>query len=243
MNKTSITLLAILTICSIGLTTNSVFAETDLPPLVLKSPESRSETIQSEYYVYYIEKSQFLATDDSGETPSIICSIDNDSKPVNGNADQYMYNYGDINQLSGDIANYSRYTAISTAYWILPAGEHEVFCEIEDNTGNIVELTHSVALISDDLAPRWIKTISGWYTNSYIDTETYLKVIKYFHTAGVIEFDIENDQSVSDSSRIPSSFKSNTKNWVSDAWTNTQYKNTLENMADKGIFDNVNLGF
>ncbi len=242
MNKTSITLLAILTICSIGLTTNSVFAATDLPPLVLKSPESSIKTVEGKYYVYDIRPSSFLITDDSGETSSIICSIGTNAKQVTNSNNDMSYK-SDIQSKQNEISNYNRYTNVYNAYWILPAGEHTVLCEIEDNNNNISETEHIVTIISDTLAPRWVKTVAGFYTSNLIDQPTYLKVIKYFNLAEVMVFDIENDDSTADSDRIPSSFKTNTKKWVDNTWTNTQYKNTLESMADKGIFDNVNLGF
>lgn len=209
-----ILLLSIIAILS-GAVIHNTYAESiDLNPLVLKQPEDFSVTMDTITYNYQVSKSSFLAVDDDGKTPIISCSINSQRL------------------LSGSYHNFFK--------WSLPEGDYEVYCEVEDTTGNITEVTWNVSIVRDVLAPSWFKTIANWYARNTIDQDMYLKIIKYFHTAEVLEFDIFAD-TPEDSPRVPSSFQSNTSRWSSGSLDNSAYKSILENMADDGVFLNVNI--
>ena len=189
----------------------------DLPPLVLKSPGDFTAEIGESFYKYKLSKSKFLVTDDSGMSPKIRCSID-------GISDRHSSYYKWYNYFS----------------WNLPVGTHEVYCDIEDNKGNIVTKTHTVKITKDPLSPSWVKTLAKWNCYSYLSQDLYLVVIKYLNVADVMTFDI----SASGMNDRPSpSFKHDTCKWSYGKINSETYKNALERMADRGVFRNIDLSF
>ncbi len=207
-----ILLLGLVTIFSLSVLQYSNAETVNLNPLVLKQPDDFSITIDTTTYNYVVNKNAFLAVDDDGKTPTISCTIES------------------IRLLTQSYHNYFK--------WTLSAGEYEVYCEIEDTTGRSTDVSWSVEIIRDVLAPSWFKTIAGWYSSNVIDQEIYLKIIKYFHSANVLEFDIMASNVV-DNPRAPYSFQSNTGKWVSGVLANTNYKSILEDMAADGVFLDV----
>lgn len=187
-------------------------AETvNLDPLVLKQPEDFTETIDSDYFNYQFYKNKILAVDDSGTSLTITCTIEGIS-PNRSSSSYYI--------------------------WHLTPGDHTIYCEVEDRTGNSTPVTWNATIIRDVLAPSWFKTVASWYGNNTIDQEMYLKIIKYMHTANILEFDIEETEN---DPTISPNFQYNTKRWASGAIDNSVYKNLLEDMADSGVFINVNI--
>lgn len=211
--NTKLLMILTVTIMSVSLIQYSN-AAVDLDPLILKQPESFTKTIETSTWLYDFRTTSILAIDDSGTSLTTTCVIEK--------------------------VNHS-YKSGTRIKWNLPPGEHTVYCEVQDKTGNTSSANWTITIIRDVLAPSWVKTVAGWYASSnLIDQDMYLKILKYFHTAGVIEFDIYADSPINDP-KPPLSFKTDTKNWTQNRISNQVYKNVLETMADKGVFEKINI--
>lgn len=210
----------------------------NLPPLVIQSPQDYSTTSELTSVTYSLSSDDFIVADDGDETPVIECEINGDRKLVDG--------------------SYDRITQTYSTSWILEDGDHAVSCVITDSEGATTKKTHNVsitlieALFRDSTVESKIKRLSYLLYSGAINTDQWDLIIKYFHIANLISFDIENDRHVNpdrsyDNYNSSYSSSRNLKNyvysWYNDSVSNILFKAFLEDRAERGNYDRVDLGF
>lgn len=241
---------AVVTLIAAGAATPALAQTADLPPLIANSPSDVAIAQQTAPYLHQISTTDFLVIDDSGADVSIECtigSIDNSTKAVTNVFHAGLNDYGTV--------------------WEVPDGRHTVLCTATDAGGQTATATHVVdvdiqgALFPSDAAETRMKKIARIYMNGVIDQDTYHLIVKYYHRAGLISFDIVTDGNGGFGSSIsPQSdtaqrctyghwqhdgyYSNELSNWYhgGDAG-NVHYKQCLENLANTGLFDRLNLGF
>lgn len=237
---------AVVTLLAVGAAAPALAQAANLPPLLINSPEDVSVTQQGAAYFHAISLNDFLVVDDGDSDPTITCSIatavDNSTKTITNSYSQEASAYGTV--------------------WELGDGTHAVLCTVTDEAGKTATATHRVSvdvqgeLFPSSAAEQKIKRIARIFSSGVIDEDTYHLIIKYYHRAGLIDFDIVRDSSGGFTSRhnysdycYASGYDSYRSHAV-DRWVggrsshdNVFYKQCLEQIAEYGGFDRLNLGF
>jgi len=238
---------AVVALLAVGAAVPAMAQEANLPPLIVNSPDDVSVTQSGSTYQHVVSTNDFLVIDDGDADPTIYCtigSIANSTKAIHNQYNHEASAYGTV--------------------WSIPDGTHTVLCTVTDDSGKTATDTHTVAvdvqgaLFPNDAAKQRIKRIAHIFGNGVINVDTYHLIIKYYHRAGFIDFDIVRDgsggfTSSHDSSR---SCDPNIYNFaysysgVVSYWRNENsghddvfYKQCLERIAETGHFDRINLGF
>lgn len=241
-------IIAIVALAAVGAAVPALAQAVDLPPLIANSPADVTVSQQEGPYLHQVSTSDFLVIDDSGADVDIECtvgSLDNSTKAITNVYHSGVGDYGTV--------------------WELPDGRHSFLCTATDAGGQTATATHVVdvdiqgALFPTDAAEQRMKRIAQIYRNGVIDMDTYHLIIKYYHRAGLMDFDIVADTS----GGLPSGHRHDryctvgswehnsyySSNVVSE-WTRNnadrytvEYKQCLETLANSGAFDRLNLGF
>jgi len=217
--------------------------ESHLPPLIINSPEDVSVTQSAALYNHVVSTNDFLVIDDGSADPTISCTI------------------GSIANSTKTITNdYNREASAYGTVWEIPDGTHTVLCTVTDEGGKTSTATHTVSvdvqgqLFPNDAAKQRISRIASMFVNGVINENTYHLIIKYYHRAGFIDFDISRDGSGGfTSSHSAQSYCENrdwyyysiyaVNQWRSGNYDDVFYKQCLEAVAENGVFDRLNLGF
>ncbi len=205
----------------------------DLPPLILKSPPDVSVTARDAEYGYGIDRREFVVFDDGVEETQIHCTINGDTQEIVGSRGYGGGSYGS---------------------WHLGDGTHIVSCRATDDAGQVTLAPDHVVTVRavDDLFPEHrhkmlIRSVAQIHGMGIISTDDFGKVIKYFHTAGIINFDIVSDGNRPDDETYRNA-ETITRDFT-DKWGNARgvadidFKYHLEHLAENGFFDRVDLGF
>lgn len=255
---------AVVTLLAVGAAVPALAqtAPANLPPLIINSPDDVTVTQEGEFYWHVVAHSDFLIVDDGSANPDISChietSIDNQTAAPDGSP-------GGTKAINPNA--YHAETNQNGVGWRLPDGAHSVLCTVIDEGGKLATASHSVSvdvrdpLFSSQAHSERIERIARLAQQGYINHEIYLKIIKYYHLAGMINFDIERDGSGGFTSGIrddtgycndPGDYRnyartsaahwrdnrsSDPSHW--DVW----YKQCLEYYAESGAFVRINLGF
>lgn len=223
-------------------------AEAALPPLIINSPDDVSVTQTAPFYMHVVSTGDFLVVDDGSADPTIECtvgSIANSTKTVTDGYSQEAGTYGTV--------------------WEVPSGSHSFLCTVTDDEGRTATDTHVVSVdVQGDLFPSTdaenrIKRIVGLRASNYIDNNELLLIIKYYHAAEMIDFDIVRDGAGGFTSHHGGSRYCNNVNefggtasrlwkdhpdpYYSEDYGNVYYKQCLEAIAERGHFDRIDLGF
>jgi len=218
--------------------------EAALPPLIAKAPVDVSVTQDQAFYVHVVSLDDFLIVDDGSEDPTIECTIGSMANSTKAVTTEYSHRAGAYG-----------------AFWELPNGAHSVLCTVTDEEGRTATDTHVVtvdvhgSLFPSEAAEQRIKRIARLYERQVIDTDTYHLIIKYYHRADLISFDIVDDRSSGYSSdrqcdvgdwEYRHYYYSNVVgDWANHRgnYDNVRYKQCLERLADDGVFGRLSLGF
>ena len=207
----------------------------NFPPLVLKSPANQAFTVVTTVFEYRLSPDDFMVVDDSGVDVSIDCTIDGVTERVKG---EYKRGY------------YGNPTVDTRSMWELGGGNHAVSCQAIDNMElsaivptYTLEVNVKDPLISNPAHSGMLKKVAGLHGRGVIDTELYGKVLKYYHTAGILNFDIEVDGNSPGLYYDNGPHKNISKSWGNGEKSDLEYKAHLEDIAERGFFANINLGF
>jgi len=232
---------AVVALLAIGAALPALAQEANLPPLIVNSPDDVSVTQSESTYQHVVSTNDFLVIDDGEADPTIECtigSIANSTKAITSQYNHEASAYGTV--------------------WAIPDGTHTVLCTVTDDSGKTATDTHTVAvdvqgaLFPNDAAKQRIKRIAMIFGNNVIDGDTYHLIIKYYHRAGFIDFDISRDGNGGFTSyhgsshsceRPNSSYRYAVGYWRDGSYDDVFYKQCLEKMAENGHFDRLNLGF
>lgn len=206
----------------------------NLPPLILQSPDDKSIT-QEENYIYKLEASKFIIIDDGDVAPTLTCEVNGDNS-TSQILDSNVYNHE--HKVYGIVFE-------------LDDGTHTINC-VADDGPNQTSVQHTIDVtVITSLFPNpdheiKIKRIAKLYPN-VISHDTLGKVFKYFHTAGILDFDIKRDSGHPSTNSIN---QHEISNWAGPYWNdqirkgnNVAFKQHLEQVANSGFFDTINLGF
>lgn len=254
-------IVAIAVLVTVGAAVPAVAQAANLPPLILKSPDDVSVTQEGEFYWHVIQHSQFLVVDDGAANPEIAChietSLDNETTAPDGSP-------GGTKIITANA--YHHETNQNGVGWKLPNGTHSVLCTITDDEGRLASATHTAeidvrqALFASSDHKERLKRIAALAGRGLITGEIYLKVVKYYHTAGMVIFDavadgnggfgsVRDHSGYCDDSRYSSSdsyIRQAAEYWRTDSggsYGDVWYKQCLEFYAEAGAFDRINLGF
>lgn len=235
---------AVVTLLAVGAAAPALAQESHLPPLIVNSPEDVSVTQSAALYNHVVSTNDFLVIDDGSADPTISCTI------------------GSIANSTKTITNaYNREASAYGTVWEIPDGTHTVLCTVTDEGGKTSTATHTVSvdvqgqLFPNDAAKQRISRIAHMYSNGVINVDTYHLIIKYYHRAGFIDFDISRDGSggftSSHNAQRYCHAPSDQYKWQvvgrwrdgSGGYDDVVYKQCLEALAENGHFDRLNLGF
>lgn len=234
---------AVVTLLAVGAAAPALAQETHLPPLIINSPEDVSVTQAAALYNHVVSTNDFLVIDDGSADPTISCTI------------------GSIANSTKTITNaYNHRASAYGTVWEIPDGTHTVLCTVTDEGGKTSTATHTVSvdvqgqLFPNDAAKQRIGRIAHMFHNGAIGSDTYHLIIKYYHRAGFIDFDILRDGSGGfTSSHVAQSYceypdgssykRYAVGGWRSGSYDDVFYKQCLERIAERGHFDRLNLGF
>ena len=236
---------AVVTLLAVGAAAPALAQSADLPPLIINSPDDVSITQSSVTYQHVVSTNDFLVVDDGSADPTIECtigSISNSTKAITNAWSHEANAYGTV--------------------WAIPDGAHTVLCTVTDDGGKTATATHTVsvdvqgALFPNDEAKQRIKRIAHIFNNGVIGADTYHLIIKYYHRAGFIDFDITSDGSGGFTSRHDSQrscergadhydYVNVVSYWRQGygGYDDVFYKQCLEAIAENRHFDRLNLGF
>ncbi len=235
---------------------NTIFfdpnAPPNQPPLVLRSPNDVTIEGVGLTAEYGLSSSERVVTDDYYDVPWIGC---------------------EINEEYWDVVGGMWWDVDGVIWWDLPAGTHEATCWVTDQLTN-VETHHTVTVVltapevpqaatppaqqpsptaptttelfPDERNEPKIKRLSTLYSRGVLTIDDYGLILKYFQSAGIINFDIQGDPSA----QSPY-FELNSDDHMHGKWnghagasvSNAEYKRYLESVADNGYFDRISLGF
>lgn len=206
----------------------------NLPPLILTSPSDVAITVEGETHSYRLGTSDFLVVDDGSSEASVSCTINEVTEEIHDN-----YN-------AVDGGGYG-------PVWELADGSYPVLCAATDEAGLRSSVTYNLTIhavvefVSSEYESK-IKRIAYVYERGNLSAESYAKVLKYFHRAGLLSFDIERDgerPSGNECRNHDRLYTQHAKSWRSGypTWTNLQYQTCLGHIAESGYFDRINLGF
>lgn len=236
-------IVAIVALAVAGAAAPALAQAANLPPLIVNSPDDVSVTQSEPTYQHVVSTSDFLVIDDGDADPTIECtigSIANSTKAIHNQYNHEASAYGTV--------------------WEIPDGTHTVLCTVTDDIGKTATDTHTVsvdvqgALFPNDAAKQRVKRIALMFDNRVFDTDTYMLIIKYYHRAGLIDFDIARDGNGGFTSHHNyqnscnpsySDFRNVSGYWHGERYglDDVYYKQCLESVAEQGHFDRINLGF
>lgn len=195
----------------------------DLPPIFVNSPTSETVTPSGNQYALSLSEGDFLVIDDS--EAEVECTTNGVTKAIG--------------------------TVPST--WRLGAGTHDVQCTATDAGGKANSITYTVTVVattglyaSEGYEQR-LERIARLGAVGALNDEHVLKVVKYFHRAGALVFDIGSSDGMGEAPAQPVCASPVTASSVIAAMANTghtneQVKHCLELLAEQGDFSGVSLG-
>lgn len=193
----------------------------DLAPLFLQHPSSQTITTEGEPHVLTLSEADFHVIDEGS-----------------GGVDVYCTAAGTVAEMTS--RPYS---------WSLGAGSHNVQCTATDATGNSTSIVYTVTVsVISDLFP------AGDYEDRFtrimglnsLGNEVKAKIVVYFHRAGILNFDIEQDGNISPHPGDGNRWCTEDSNLfelglMGSNLSAAHKKYCLEQLAENGIFRNIRI--
>jgi len=195
----------------------------DLPPVFVKNPASETVTPTGNQYALSLDEGDFLVIDDSETT--VECTVKG------------------ITNTIGTIPS----------AWRLDAGAHDVQCTATDVGGNTSVITYTITVVTtsglyaSEVYEQRLERIARLGAVGALNDEHVLKVVKYFHRAGALIFDIGSSDGMGEAPAQPVCSSPVTASSVIGVMANTEHSNEqvkhcLELLAEQGDFSGVSLG-
>ena len=188
------------------------------PPVFVTRPTSETVLVNGGNYTLSLSMDNFVVVDDMDTAPLIDCIV------------------GGIPAIMREVPH----------EWILETGTHHIQCTALDNEINTSGISYRIVVnTAGDLFPssdyrRLFEGMMSFY-GSPLNYEHMLKIIKHFHSAGILLFDIENANGiVSDPADAICDVNDTDRHLLGKvSWTgtsNTQKLHCLEMLAERGVF-------
>jgi len=201
----------------------SVAGVLDLPPYFVKYPESETVTPTGNHYTLSLSENDFLVIDDGDFT--ISCAV---------------------NAVTNALSS-------TPSPWRLGAGAHNVQCTATDAGGKTSSVSYTITVVTttglyaSEVYEQRLERIARLGAVGALNDEHVLKVVKYFHRAGALVFDIGSSDGVGEAPAQPACSSPVTASSVIGVMANTdhsndQVKHCLELLAEQGDFSGVSLG-
>lgn len=201
----------------------SIDAVDGAPPVFMKRPTSETVLVKGGNYTLSLSTDNFVVVDNVDSEPLIDCIV------------------GGVPAIMQEVPH----------KWVLEAGTHYIQCTALDNEPNTSGVSYRLVVNTiGDLFPsddyeRLFENMMQFY-DSTLNHDQMLKIIKYFHSAGILMFDIEDGNgTVSDPANAVCSVRNTDQDLLRIAsWSsvnNAQKKHCLELLAERGAFSKAPL--
>jgi len=194
------------------------------PPQFVERPVSETIPLEAKYYTLSLSMADFVVVDDMDAEPLVDCVV------------------GGVPAIMRDRPH----------KWVLRPGAHYIQCTATDVSGNTTGMVYKLTLDSaTGLFPsrnferlfRSIMAYGGYLLEDAPDHYQVLKLIKYFHGSGMLEFDIGSGDGIgtepTDAICATHDTDIDLLNNISLLVGNAEIKHCLELLAERGAFDKV----